>query len=99
MLIRAGGVSLHVTGVKTTMVRHRDIVTRCGFLWLKKDIKTVYDVWFSYIDQNGRDAEFEWVGADERKDAEAIENQLLSQIKEVELEHISQALENAIRNS
>jgi antitoxin component of MazEF toxin-antitoxin module len=101
MLIRAAGVTINVTVVKQIVVQRRDKVTvvKLGFFKSRKDTKTVYDVILLYKDQEGNDKKFRWHGAEAKEQAEAIEKELLSQIKEVELEHMSATLENAIRNT
>jgi hypothetical protein len=98
MLIKARNVAVNVTVIKIIKVDLKEEVTykNNGFFKKKtKETKYAYDVNMYYNDVNGRDAIFTWQ-CGERKETEAVERELLNQIKEVELEHMTATLENAI---
>lgn len=99
MLIRAHNVTLNVTGIKKiTVDKSVKVSYKKAGLFKRTQVETVtWGVTLYYKDENGKDANFSWHGADERRLAEEVEKELLSQIKEVELENMSMALENAIR--
>ena len=102
MLIKAGGTTLNVTAVKMIKIDWRHEVKHKKTGLFKKQIeetKTLWDTILYYKDIDGKEASFKWQGSESHEAAQKIENELLNQIKEVELEHMSAALENAIRGN
>ena len=82
MLIHAAGAILNVTEIDKITVDH------------DSDNK-----WFCrlvYTDGKGRDSTYMWQGANNMRDAVAVQTELLKQIREVELEKMSTLLEDAI---
>jgi len=101
MLIKVNGVTINVTAVKMIKVDSKEATTykKVSFFKRVKETKREWSCMLFYKDVDGDDATFNWHGAESREEAEAVERELLNQIKEVELEHMTATLESAMRKS
>jgi len=98
MIIKIFDVALNVGSVKKVLIkpikRTRNIKRRL-FLSSKEEYY-VYDIIFEYIDDEGKPDKFTWSGSPTQQEAEKYFNEILKQVKEVELEKVSAEFENAI---
>jgi hypothetical protein len=101
MLIKVDTVTLNVTRVNKIIVESKEETSfkKVGLFKKNKEIKTTWQLTLHYKDTDGDDVTFCWHGAKSTEEIKMVEQQLLSQIKEVELEHMSAALESAIRSN
>jgi hypothetical protein len=101
MLIRACDTTINVTRVDKIVLQYNVTKTkkRVHLFKVVEEEKATWDCIMYYRDMDGRDTSFRWHGADNKATVEAIQMELLKQIKEVELESVSTALEDAIRSN
>jgi hypothetical protein len=98
MLIRACGVTLNVTAIKSIVVSPNEQISyeRVGLFKRIEKKTTTYDCKLFYKDIDNKDTSFTWLASPTREGAEIVERQLLDQIKETESERMTAALENAL---
>lgn len=95
------GAIINMTGISHVMINKVVKIEKIHKGWFTFDTKekVSWNLLIKYVDHNGKDANFTLTDIQDVKDAMRRRDSMLSQIKEVELERLSNELENAIRNS
>jgi hypothetical protein len=103
MMVKIGRTAvINMTAISSVhlLTEKETITTKCGWFEKKiKDIKTTYAVKIYFKDEHGKDSNYKLYGFDDILAAEKIKDEVMSQIKELELEHLTATLENAIKNN
>jgi hypothetical protein len=103
MLIKIGPTTaINVTRIlRVEMLEEVTKTSKDNGFWKPKTLteETTFAVKVFYRDIDGKDTSFKLYGIKDLDRATKIQEEVLGQIKELELENMSATLENAIRNS
>ena len=101
MLIKVSNTTLNVTEIEKIIVNSKEVTKVTKLSWCKKQKEKItdWDLVLYYKDGDGSNETFTWTNCGSYEQVKKLERELLDQIKEVELEHMSAALENAIRKN
>lgn len=100
MLIKVGdNVVLNMVAVSSVVIDIHEESKKGKALFSGTTIEKTFAVVINYQDQNNKDNKYTLYGFKEYERASKIRDNVISQIKELEIERISTELENAIRRN